>query len=218
MRGDIDLDGDVDATDKSTISGSFSGITLGRGSLSASVVANRKGCAGYELDAAIGSKHHVRNRILAVDVGRWLTRDPMEFAANLNLYIGLDGNPITGRDPTGALACGGGSSHRAFRSTGCDGDGTSSTSWADACARAQAACLAEPSMQPPLPDCPGCDIDEIGCDPMVSPPDLGGGPSARPCKARGPKLPDAHGNYHCHFHCPPRFFYYTAWCTHCTPF
>ena len=49
VRGDADLDGDVDSTDKTNI-GNLGTVTLGRGALSASAVGNRRGVAGYEID------------------------------------------------------------------------------------------------------------------------------------------------------------------------
>jgi len=101
VRGDLDLDGDVDLTDKSLASG-MSGTTLGRGNLSsATKVANRKGYAGYECDAAIGLKYHVRHRVLAADLGRWLTRDPIGYVDGANLYELVSSNPTTTRDPLG---------------------------------------------------------------------------------------------------------------------
>lgn len=72
VRGDIDLDGDVDATDESAV-GALNGATMGREVLSG--VGNRKGYAGYEADAATARAWHVRNRLLASALGRWMQRE-----------------------------------------------------------------------------------------------------------------------------------------------
>jgi RHS repeat-associated protein len=108
IRGDIDLDGDVDATDKSTIQSSFLGTTLGRGSLSASGVRNRKGYAGYEFDVAIGQKYHVRHRVLDSALGRWVRRDPLHLN-NPFLYEYAYDAPIPRVDPDGRQTMGMGS-------------------------------------------------------------------------------------------------------------
>jgi RHS repeat-associated protein len=76
--------------------------TLGRGGLSASGVANRKGYAGYELDAAIGSKYVVRNRLFSAELGRWNQRDSLEYIDDNNLLAYSIGNPIEYVDPNGS--------------------------------------------------------------------------------------------------------------------
>ncbi len=101
VRGDIDLDGDVDATDKTTIRNTFAGITLGRGVLSQTGVANRKGYAGYEGDGAVASKWHVRNRVLDSVLGRWLSRDAASYIDGLSLYAYVASAPESLGDPTG---------------------------------------------------------------------------------------------------------------------
>jgi RHS repeat-associated protein len=108
VRGDIDLDGDVDAMDKSTIRNSFSGLTLGRSVLSATGVANRRSCGGYEFNASLASAH-IRRRVYATVLGRWATRDPVMRLSYPNLLAYGNGNPISSLDPSGlgTIACGG---------------------------------------------------------------------------------------------------------------
>ena len=101
VRGDIDLDGDVDAADKSTINLNFTGITLGRGSLSAGGVANRRGYAGYQLDTSGQPRYRARNRLLLADLGRWHQRDGTGMIDGPNLYGYVAGHAIISRDPTG---------------------------------------------------------------------------------------------------------------------
>jgi RHS repeat-associated protein len=102
VRGDIDLDGDVDATDKSTIQSSYSGITLGRGKLSASSVASRKGFAGYE-HTTIG-QDSARARMLVNSLGRWASRDLSGYVDGQNLYGYARSAPVRHVDPSG-LQC-----------------------------------------------------------------------------------------------------------------
>jgi len=68
-------------------------------------VANRKGYAGYDLDYALsGSMHHVRRRVLAGKLGRWLTRDPMVYRDGPNAYAYARSNPQLRVDPSGLRA------------------------------------------------------------------------------------------------------------------
>jgi len=69
-RRDIDLDGDVDHTDSRTISGSFSGITPGRGALSASGVASKNGSAGYEF-SAVDTCYRLLSLVHSSGIGRF---------------------------------------------------------------------------------------------------------------------------------------------------
>ena len=119
VRGDIDLDGDVDATDKSLISSYLDGTTAGRGVLSA-LVSNRRGYAGYTIDA--NGLWHVRHRVLDSGLGRWLRRDPLGYADGASLAQYVRGNPLalsdwsgligltTAHSPQGGGAIGGGES------------------------------------------------------------------------------------------------------------
>ncbi|RNC81662.1 MAG: hypothetical protein ED559_07700 [Phycisphaera sp.] len=98
-RGDLDLDGDIDASDLSAFTTNTSG---GRGVLSLSGNDSRKGYAGYELDPDLqGSKWHVRHRVLDSESGRWLRRDPLLILLDNSLYRYVDSRPITRRDKLG---------------------------------------------------------------------------------------------------------------------
>ena len=105
-RGDLDRDGDVDATDKSSATTNI-GTNLGRGKLSATSVANRKGYAGYAFDPITSyAMFDVRHRELNADLGRWITRDPIGYAEGSNLYSLVTDNPLHWHDPSG-MACNG---------------------------------------------------------------------------------------------------------------
>jgi hypothetical protein len=96
VRGDIDLDGDVDATDKSTIQTSMQGLTLGRAVISAvgNVRAFEAGIAGSES----GSTIHFRSRDIDVGLGRWSRRDPNSYIDGANLYEALHSSPLINVD------------------------------------------------------------------------------------------------------------------------
>lgn len=99
----MDLDGDVDATDKTAATNNL-GTTLGWGTLSAPGVGNRKGYGGYELDPVLAyTTWHVRNRVLLSDLGRWITRDPIGYRGGMNLYQYVSSNPLRNVDPFGLL-------------------------------------------------------------------------------------------------------------------
>jgi RHS repeat-associated protein len=101
VRGDIDLDGDVDAADKSAIQSSFSGTTLARGALSSSAVANRCGMAGSGQLFVLSSLRDFRHRVLLVDLGRWNQRDASGYTDGANLYEYVASRPIVLLDPQG---------------------------------------------------------------------------------------------------------------------
>ena len=115
VRKDVELDGDVDAFDITSAGGAK---TLGRGALSDTGVANRKGYAGYELaDELAGAKWHVRHRFLDSELGRWTRRDPLGYVDGISVYeyassmghmrfdpYGLASTPCASEGP-----CGGGS-------------------------------------------------------------------------------------------------------------
>src|SRR5262245_43143587 len=78
VRGDIDLDGDLDGTDKSLAQGApISGSALGAGVLSDAGLKSRRGFTGYEalanLDAIL-----VRRRPYSPTRGLWLLRDSIQ--------------------------------------------------------------------------------------------------------------------------------------------
>ena len=99
VRGDIDLDGDVDSTDKSTIQGTYSGTSLGRGTLSA--VGNRRGAAAMIWQGDSSVQYLARVRSVDSSLGRWTTRDPLMYSDGPSLYIALKSNPIRDWDPMG---------------------------------------------------------------------------------------------------------------------
>ena len=114
-RGDLDLDGDVDAADK-TIASNNNGNTLGYGALSldqhSSVggLGNRRGYAGYEHDGVLQTIAHVRNRVYLSELGRWSRRDPLGFVDGMSIYEYVGSRVVTRTDPSG-LAWKGGDIH-----------------------------------------------------------------------------------------------------------
>jgi len=100
VRGDSDLDGDVDGTDK-FLANAISGTTLGRGVLTRNSTANRFGYAGYFYHGTV-LKYHVRNRVYDPYLGRWITRDPIEYNAGvMNVYEYVGSAPLRWWDPEG---------------------------------------------------------------------------------------------------------------------
>ena len=103
VRGDLNLDGNVDATDKTAATNNV-GTTLGWGNLSIPGVGNRKGYAGYELDPVLSyTTWHARYRVLISDLGRFATRDPIGYMGGVNLYQYVRSNPLRFIDPFGLL-------------------------------------------------------------------------------------------------------------------
>ncbi|MEQ9617524.1 MAG: RHS repeat-associated core domain-containing protein, partial [Phycisphaerales bacterium] len=108
VRGDMDLDGDVDATDQSTFNSSFNGDSLGFQALSGdadSELGNRRGYASYEHDGVTNKIAHVRHRVLLTDLGRWVQRDPEEYADGVAMYAYTAQSPIRYLDPSGLARC-----------------------------------------------------------------------------------------------------------------
>ena len=102
VRGDTDLDGDVDATDKTYVRTNLEGVTLGRGVLTANSIAMRRGYAGYEaLGGLLGGRWLSRNRVLAADLGRWCSRDGLGYVDGMNVYEYVQSSPIDYEDPYG---------------------------------------------------------------------------------------------------------------------
>jgi RHS repeat-associated protein len=100
VRGDLNLDGVIDADDETLVAGAHQ--SLGRGVLTSNDVGNRKGYAGYEGDAKLSAKWHVRHRVLDSVLGRWLTQDPLEYVDSTNPQQYSRSQPIGRVDPTGA--------------------------------------------------------------------------------------------------------------------
>jgi RHS repeat-associated protein len=104
VRGDIDLNGTVDAADKSTIRNDFVGIVMGRGILSSTVVSNRKGLTAYEASVSAATLYHVRHRALLAHIGRWLTRDELGYLDGVGLYQMVKSTPLILEDPQGLIS------------------------------------------------------------------------------------------------------------------
>jgi RHS repeat-associated protein len=105
IRGDVDLDGDVDATDNSTLQTLFSGVTLGREKLSSMSVNNHRSLAGHQRQGV--PQDLVRSRTMISLLGRWSTRDPMEYVDGLSFYQYVGSRPVLYRDPSGRESWGG---------------------------------------------------------------------------------------------------------------
>jgi len=100
VRGDIDLDGDVDAIDRSLSQGvPFLGAQGGYGVLT-TLTANRSGFGGaYALNSSsIVSNRH---RELHATIGRWGSRDPSGYHSRASLVEYTNGSPVVGLDPMG---------------------------------------------------------------------------------------------------------------------
>jgi RHS repeat-associated protein len=120
VRKDANLDGTISAADvthANSITGGYQ--TLGRGILSSSGVANRKGYAGYEYDPTLegAGRHlyHVRHRVYDADTGRWTRRDPLGYVDGMSLYEYVRSQPTQRIDSDGLVStigsgstCGGG--------------------------------------------------------------------------------------------------------------
>ncbi len=98
--GDIDRDGDIDATDLgvwgATVATQFPGWL--------SAVDGVAGFDGYIYDPEV-AMYMVRYRTYEPSLGRWLERDPIGHAGGRNLYEYLGSSPNTYSDPTGLVAC-----------------------------------------------------------------------------------------------------------------
>ncbi len=96
---DLDLDGDIDATDGTHAEG-YEGWQLGWNELSHSSVANRLGYAGYQKDVNL-DHYHVRNRVLEPHLGRWTRRDPLGYIDGMSLYEYVGGRSQSNTDAAG---------------------------------------------------------------------------------------------------------------------
>jgi RHS repeat-associated protein len=105
VRGDTDLDGDVDSQDKTNVRTMYEGVTLGREVLSASSVLDRKGFAGYEaLSGLVGGKWIARNRCQEPALGRWIQRDPLMEFMPMGSYEYCHESPVALVDAMGLIA------------------------------------------------------------------------------------------------------------------
>jgi len=87
-HADVDLDGDVDSDDATA----NTSVTMGWDVLSS--VGSKIGYAGYVQDAYVPTVSHVRYRVLKVDLGRWLQRDPAGYVDGANLYEYVMSSPL----------------------------------------------------------------------------------------------------------------------------
>ena len=103
VRGDINLNGVVNSSDKTTVTNNYVDTTLGWNNLSAiGGVGNRKGYAGYEWESQTGG-YHVRHRYLRPDLGRWTQRDPLGYVDGGNMYEYVQSSPGTATDELGLV-------------------------------------------------------------------------------------------------------------------
>jgi hypothetical protein len=104
VRGDADLDGDVDATDKAAVI-SVGGVALGHADASTAAVDNRRGSSGSLLDNRGYSAYMCRTRSLHASLGIWQTRDllSVQYADTMNTYAVNRLAPVTHSDPFGLL-------------------------------------------------------------------------------------------------------------------
>jgi RHS repeat-associated protein len=108
VRGDLDLDGDVDSADMTVLTGNL-GLGLGWNklavgvdqSLSGVLGGHRKGYCGYEHDWTNHSVTHVRNRAYFAELGRWTRRDPLGYVDGANLYQYVTGKSVVLTDAAG---------------------------------------------------------------------------------------------------------------------
>ncbi|MCP3936341.1 MAG: hypothetical protein GY708_13325 [Actinomycetia bacterium] len=100
VRGDMDLDGDVDSTDQGIASNSpFNSVKTGWEVLSG--IGNGRTLSGHVSSWIASSMMDVRRRTLIAVQGRWSTRDPLGYADGSGLYEYLSSDPIGANDPTG---------------------------------------------------------------------------------------------------------------------
>ena len=99
LRGDLNLDGVVNATDKSIATGTYQGTTLGRGALSSH--GNRLRWAGMQDLLGAHTITHVRNRAYSAELGRWLSRDPLGYVDGVSSVQMLRSSPHSLVDPHG---------------------------------------------------------------------------------------------------------------------
>ena len=104
VRADLDLDGDVDSTDRSMSLSSYSGVLLGRDV--GSNYKNRRLYMGAFAQTAniVGS----RKRMFDVELGAWGRRDEYSYGDGMNLYEYVRGRPVAYVDTNGLQGVGAG--------------------------------------------------------------------------------------------------------------
>lgn len=100
VRGDVDLNGVINAADVAAVTSNTTTVQ-GYGVLSGVGVGNRKGFAGYEGDAKLVGRWHVRHRVLDSRLGRWLQRDPLGYVDGMSLSEYALSCVLRHRDPSG---------------------------------------------------------------------------------------------------------------------
>ncbi len=106
VRGDVDLDGDVDSTDKGLAQAApINGNSLGWYTLGDDAFHNRRGSCGYESHAG-GVRYHVRHREYVMALGLWIQRDPKMYVDGLGLYLLVKNSPLRFVDAQGTQVTG----------------------------------------------------------------------------------------------------------------
>ena len=100
---DVNLDGQIDSADHNRLTDGFLVVNGGRGNFTRDNKPSdiRVTDAGYRIDPTV-DLHHVRNRVSDAELGRWTRRDPLGYAAGLNLYAYAE-SPVAVTDPSGLL-------------------------------------------------------------------------------------------------------------------
>ena len=97
VRGDLDLDGDVDSTDSAVFASNYTGTTTGRGVLSAG--GNEIGYAGMMWFES--GRYLARHRWHDPELGRWGMRDPLGYVDWATLSRYANGSPLRFTDSAG---------------------------------------------------------------------------------------------------------------------
>ncbi len=104
VRGDVDLDGSVTASDKTIVQSAFGGVTLGRNMLSGTVVGNIIAVGGYRSISDGVQLKAVRRRVYSNEIGYWTARDILGYQDSASLYEHVLSLPQGWLDPTGMFA------------------------------------------------------------------------------------------------------------------
>jgi YD repeat-containing protein len=103
-RGDIDLSGEVNSHDETTMLAFHLGLTLARGKLSSDNTNNKRCRSSMHLIGPGNSFGSSRNRVLNLGIGRWLARDQLYYRDGASLYQYVQSLPTARLDPTGWLS------------------------------------------------------------------------------------------------------------------
>ncbi len=101
VRGDVNLGGNMDGADKSTVQGTLSGVIEGRSVLTGRSNNNRIGIAGRCVATFDTNLTTIRDRLAKCMLGRWTSRDPETYIDSVCLYSYCGSAPISKVDPTG---------------------------------------------------------------------------------------------------------------------